>query len=89
MLGKGLMVDSLVLPVSFDGGIDIEFKQSAPVTVTLVMDGENVERVHADEGIEFQSDSGIMTVEFKPCAEITFLHSKREWRKMLANKQED
>lgn len=85
MFGKALKVDGLVKPISFDESVSIDFHQQSPVIVTCVMDGENVDRVYADEGLTFESPGGLMSYDFKPGAEITFLCSKREWVKKLAH----
>lgn len=89
MFGRALKVEGLTMALSINGDIDIPMTQVDPVTVTLVMDGDSVHSVHADEGVDFQSAGGFISLEYKPCADITHLYSKRDWRKMLARQEQD
>lgn len=89
MFGKALTVDDLEISVCLNGGIDIVMRQVSPVVVTCVMDGERVDRVHADQGIEFLSDGGFIGVDYKPCADITHLLERREWKKKLDKEADD
>lgn len=89
MFGKALAVDDLEISICLNGGIDIPMRQASPVVVTCVMDGDVVERVHADEGIEFLTDGGFIGVSYKPCADISHLLERREWQKKLDKAADD
>lgn len=88
MYGKALEVSGLKVSASIDAGIDIELVQVAPVVVTCVMDGINVSRVHADEGIEFASEGSLLTLSYMRCADVTSLLDRKEWARKLRDATE-
>lgn len=83
MFGKGIEVTDLAISVSVDAGVDILMKQARPVFVTCIMEGEKISRVHADEGIEFLSDGGFFSVQYKPCSDITNICDVRAFEKKI------
>lgn len=89
MYGKALIVKDLQIEVSICGGIDIVMKQVQPVTVTCIMDGSKITRVHADDGIEFASEGGLLSVEYKPCFDITELCNKAALERQMRDEQRE
>lgn len=83
MFGKALEVDGLKVSASIDGGMEIPMKQVAPVVVTCIMDGETITKVHADEGIEFATEGGLITMTYARCADITDICDRRAMQKTL------
>lgn len=89
MYGKALEVGGLKVSISLDGGIEIEMVQLSPVTVTVVLDGAIVSCVHADEGIEFVSDGGLLSLSYKNGANITELCDRKVLAKRLRDMAEE
>jgi hypothetical protein len=89
MNGVALLVKDLQITVSINDDCNIAMKQCEPVYVTCVMDGAKIVRVHADDGIEFETPGGILSVSYGQCADITSLCDKAALeRQMQADKQE-
>lgn len=83
MFGKALEVSDLRISASIDGGIEVSMAQVWPVIVTCIMDGDTVMRVHADQGIEFASDGGLLTMSYMRCADITSICDRKAMAKKL------
>jgi hypothetical protein len=83
MFGKALEVSDLKVSASIDGGIEIPMAQVSSVVVTCIMDGDAVVRVHADQGIEFASDGGLLTMSYMRCADITSICDRKAMAKKL------
>ena len=90
MFGKAHTVSGLVIDVSLNGGISLAMNQVAPVVVTCTMDGSKISRVHADEGIEFASNGGFLSVGYKAGYDITELCNRAAMeREMRAAEQDE
>lgn len=89
MFGKALEVSDLKISASIDGGIEVQMSQVAPVVITCIMDGDTVVRVHADQGIEFASDGGLLTMSYMRCADITSICDRKALSKKLRAAEED
>lgn len=90
MFGKALTVSDMVITASINDGVNIEMRQVAQVVVTCVMDGSEVSKVFADEGIEFISEGGLLGVEYKRGADITEICDRKALAKQIrANEQEN
>lgn len=89
MFGQALRVDDLQIAVSFNGDVDIEMKQVAPVTLTVTLECGKIEKVYADEGIDFASEGGFISVEYKHGADITLICDRRALQKKLAQAADD
>jgi hypothetical protein len=89
MYGKALEVSGLVVTASVHGDLEVVMTQVSPVTVTCLMDGQNVIKVHADEGIEFATEGGLLTLTYMRCADITYLCNRKELAKRLRAIEEE
>lgn len=89
MFGKALEVSGMSISACINEGINIEMQQDVPVTVTCVMDGNTVTAVYADEGIEFTSESGFISVDYKVGADITRICDRRALEKQIKAQAEE
>jgi hypothetical protein len=89
MIGTALEVDDLAVSVSINGMTEVTLSQVRPAVITVTVEGSDVQKAYADEGLELVSEGGALHLWYSPAMEITSICDRKELSKKLRARQEE
>lgn len=89
MIGTALEVDDLSVSVSINGMVEVKLSQVKPAVITVTVEGGDVQKAYADEGLDLVSDGGCITLSYAPAMEITSICDRKALSKKLRARQDD